>query len=82
MGCPDGELTRDGAFVIATGDPDHPDAPHPGDSPACDSGNLSTYVFDRDGNLVLTWPHDGDRAGMAAAFRARTEYAIGASDEL
>lgn len=72
MGCPGGELTRDGAFVIATGDPDHPDAYHEGDSPACDSGDLSTYVFDRDGNLVMTWPPDGERTEMAAAFVART----------
>ena len=72
MGCPGSELTRDGAFVIATGDPDHPDAYHVGDSPACDSGELLTYFFDRDGHMVLTWPHDRDRAEMAAAFLART----------
>src|SRR5262249_44685560 len=51
MGCPDGELTRDGAFVFATGDPGHPKAAQPGDSPACDSGQLSTYVFDRNGRI-------------------------------
>jgi hypothetical protein len=72
MGCPGAELTGDGGFVIATGDPDHPEAYSPGDSQDCDSGNLSTYFFDHDGNLVFTWPHDRDRSGMAAAFRART----------
>ena len=49
-----------------------PDAYGVGDSAACDSGNLSTNFFDRDGNLVLTWPHDRDRSEMAAAFLART----------
>jgi len=72
MGCPYGELTHDGAFVVATGDPAHPDAWLLGDSPDCDSGNLSTYVFDRDGNLVLTWPPQTDREEMAAAFWVRT----------
>lgn len=38
MGCPGGELTRDGAFVIATGDPDHPDAYHVGDGSVPSSG--------------------------------------------
>ena len=72
MGCPSGELTRDGAFVIATGDPDHPNAFNVGDSAACDTGNLSTYVFDRDGNTVLTWPHGGDEEEMSAAVFRRT----------
>lgn len=72
MGCPSGELTRDGAFVVATGDPDHPDAENVGDSRACDSGELSTYVFDRDGNTVLTWPHDQDPGAMPAAVFERT----------
>lgn len=72
LGCPSGELTHDGAFVVATGDPAHPDAWRLGDSPDCDSGELSTYVFDRDGHPVLTWPPNTDRAEMAAAFLKRT----------
>ena len=72
MGCPFGELTRDGAFVIATGDLDHPEAHNLGDSPACDTGELSSYVFDRDGNVVMAWAPEADKREMPAAFRART----------
>ena len=72
MGCSYGELTADGKFVVVTGDPDHPNAANVGDSPACDAGDVSTYVFDRDGNTVLTWRHDQNRAGLRAAVLTRT----------
>jgi hypothetical protein len=72
MGCPSADLTRDGEFVIATGDPDHPDAFKVGDSPACDAGDVSTYVFDRDGNTVLTWPHGGNSDEMSEAVFRQT----------
>jgi hypothetical protein len=72
MGCSYGELTADGRFVIVTGDPDHPQAAQIGDSPACDAGDLSTYVFDREGNTVLTWGHDQERDELPAAVLART----------
>ena len=72
MGCPSADLTRDGEFVIATGDPDHPDAFNVGDSAACDAGDVSTYVFDRDGATVLTWPHGGNSDEMSEAVFRRT----------
>jgi hypothetical protein len=72
MGCPSAAITRDGSLVVATGDPDHPEAFNVGDSPACDSGDLSTFVFDQDGNTVLTWPHAGDHSEMAEAVFSRT----------
>lgn len=72
MGCPFADMTLDGEFVIATGDPDHPNAFKVGDSSACDAGDLSTYVFDRDGNTVLTWPHGGSIDEMSEAVFKRT----------
>src|SRR5262249_10903060 len=46
------------------------------DSEACDSGKLRTYVFDRDGRIVLTWPPEGDREALAAAIRERTGHTL------
>jgi hypothetical protein len=71
MGCAGvGMITRDGMFVIASGDPDHPE--YTEGSMPCELANLPTYVFDRDGNTVLTWPAGGNQDDMAQAVLART----------
>jgi hypothetical protein len=71
MGCPNTmKLARDGLFLMVQGDPDHPDAERTLDSPQCDV--VSTYVFDRDGQLVLTWPPRQDLRGLPAAVLAKT----------
>lgn len=72
MGCPNGWITRDGRFVIATGDLDHFD--YPEEEVRCgDAGYpLPTYIFDRDGHIALTWPANGNRDEWAAAVRALT----------
>ncbi len=70
IGCPDATITRDGMFVLVTGDPDHPEYDASG-SPDCDT-DLPTYVFDREGNAVLRWPYGGDRNEMSEAVFART----------
>jgi len=77
MGCPSAAITRDGSYVVVTGDPDHPDAYNLGDSPACDAsletpGDVPTFVFDQDGNTVLTWPHGLNDGGMSEAVFSRT----------
>jgi hypothetical protein len=71
MGCLDVELTRDGMFVIASGDPNLPlqDAIR---GTGCLLNQYPSYVFDRDGNLVLTWPGNGDRDKMSEAVFAKT----------
>jgi hypothetical protein len=70
IGCPDPTISRDGLFVVVSGDLDHP-AYVSGGNDTCD-GSPPTYVFDRDGNTVLTWPYDGNRDEMADAVFART----------
>jgi hypothetical protein len=71
MGCPDAEVTLDGAFVVATGDPNHPEY-GPTGTPPCDGTPLPTYVFDRSGKTVLIWPPDGNRDELSEAVFART----------
>src|SRR5688572_21371224 len=70
MGCPDGTVSRDGQFVVVKGDPEHPDAGLRVDRPLCDA--VSTYVFDRDGQLLLAWPPERDLGELPAAIQART----------
>jgi hypothetical protein len=71
MSCPSlVKLAGDGFFLLVQGDPDHPDAERTLDSPRCDV--VSTYVFDRDGQLVLTWPPGQDLRRLPAAVLART----------
>ncbi|MGH9386617.1 MAG: hypothetical protein ACRD2N_20285 [Vicinamibacterales bacterium] len=70
MGCLEVEMARDGMFVIADGDPDHPE--HNMSRADTCLEQHPRHVFDRDGKLVLTWPVDGDRDEMAAAVLART----------
>ena len=70
MGCAAGTITRDGMFVIASGDPDHPEYTE-GHAP-CELDEPPIYVFDRDGNTVLTWPAGGNQDDMSRAVQART----------
>jgi len=70
MGCPDGTLSSDGQFVVVQGDPEHPDAGRTAERPLCDA--VSTYVFDRDGRLVLTWPPQRSLDELPAAIQARS----------
>ena len=63
MGCPEAEITLDGAFIVVTGDPNHAVYGPSGAEP-CDE-NLSTYVFDRDGHTVLVWPYGRSRSDLA-----------------
>src|SRR5215203_1033584 len=70
MGCPEAEITLDGAFVIVTGDPNHA-MYGPSGAESCDE-NLSTYVFDRDGRTVLVWPSDRSRGDLADTVLAQT----------
>jgi hypothetical protein len=79
MGCPSGWITRDGRFVIATGDLEHSD--YPQEEIRCGgSEQLPTYIFDRDGHIVSTWPGNGNRDERAAALLALTGERLPAPD--
>ncbi len=67
-------------FVIVTGDPDHPDYGPLGDNFDCEGKDLPTYVFDRDGSTVVTWPSDGNRDEMAQAVLTRTGHQLHFAD--
>lgn len=70
MGCPEAEITLDGAFIVVTGDPNH-SVYGPGGAEPCDE-NLSTYVFDRDGHTVLVWPYGRSRSDLVDTVFAET----------
>jgi hypothetical protein len=80
MGCPSAVIARDGEFVVATGDLEHPEYDGFGDNPACNDGDNPTYVFDRDGKLVVKWPPKGNRQEMANAVFARTGKPLNVAD--
>jgi hypothetical protein len=71
MGCPAAMITQDGMFVIATGDPDHPQYEGFREN-VCEAADLPTYVFDREGQTVLTWPSRENQDGLSEAVLART----------
>ena len=80
MGCPSGWITRDGRFVIATGDLHHSDYPQEEIRCGGDGEQFTTYVFDRNGHIVLTWPANGNRDEWAAAVLALTGQRLRAPD--
>jgi hypothetical protein len=73
IGCPAATITRDGRFVLVTGVPGQPQYDPDGNDPDCDSApDTPTYVFDREGNMVLTWPYGRNQNEMSQAVLART----------
>lgn len=68
MRCPSACITRDGRFVIATGARDHADDPAAETRCAKD---FPTYLFDREGHIVLTWPANGKQDAWVAAVLAK-----------
>ena len=80
MGCLTAEITPDGEFVIASGDPKHPDHYFVGRTMSAaechKQGVLTTFVFDRDGTVLFTRGGSssihGLPADLAEAFRQQT----------
>lgn len=71
LGCAQATLSTDGEFVLASGDLEHPENGIHTSGLACFS-DLPSFVYGRDGRLVLRWPANGDPAELAAAVLART----------
>ena len=78
MGCLEAEITPDGEFVIATGDPRHPEY-HMGRTPTeaeCfKEGALTTFVFDRNGSVLFSRRESssvGTTRDFAEAFQKKT----------
>jgi hypothetical protein len=79
IGCPGAEITRDGMFVVGNGDLNHPEYVR-GGTDTCDPDG-PIYVFDRDGNTVLTWPQNGSQEDtMAEAVFRRTGVRLSLSE--
>lgn len=75
MGCLSAEITRDGDFIIATGDPKHPDYNAWG-SECFTTASQVAIVFDRAGTVVATQRLAADlapdRAALAEAVLRKT----------
>ena len=75
MGCLSAEITRDGEFILATGDPKHPDY-HIWKSDCFTTAKPVAIVFDREGPVVATQPLADDlapdRAALAEAVLRKT----------
>jgi hypothetical protein len=76
IGCPSATITRDGMFVVVSGDVNNPPPYVVGADlgKSVDCENLSTFVFDRQGATVLVVPdsQSGNDREISAAFFART----------
>jgi hypothetical protein len=78
IGCLNAEVTPDGEFVVATGDPRQPQnalGGRPQTEIEClKEGVLTTFVFDRTGATVMRLPATSDvtTEGFAEAFKAKT----------
>ena len=74
MGCLNAAITADGEFIIASGDPKHPDHAfgNSGALECLEPGALTTFVFDRNGSVLFSRGGELSDAALAEAFRRKT----------
>ena len=74
MGCLNAVITADGEFIIASGDPKHPDHAfgNAGALECIEPGALTTFVFDRNGSVLFSRGGEFSDPDLAEAFRQKT----------
>jgi hypothetical protein len=74
MGCLNAVITIDGEFIIASGDPKHPDHAfgNAGALECIEPGALTTFVFDRNGSVLFSRGGEFSDPDLAEAFRQKT----------
>ena len=83
IGCLGAKITPDGEFVIAIGDPKHPERStgSTGEIECIQPGALTTFVFDRNGAVLFSRVGELSDDELAEAFRQKTGRSLPATPE-